>query len=54
MKDMHCMVCWKEKCDQPTGAPEEDEYGDWWTYCADCDAWTSHPPEAAEAAKGKA
>jgi hypothetical protein len=37
-----CMICVKEKNDSPTGG-EEDEYGDYWTYCRDCDVWTSHP-----------
>lgn len=41
-----CMICGEEKCDQPTRAPEQDEAGDWWTYCRDCDCWTCHPKES--------
>ena len=44
MEVMCCMMCGKEVCDQPAGSPEEDEYGNWWTYCRKCDTWTSHPP----------
>jgi len=40
-------VCCKEPQPDEFGylAEEEDEYGDWWTYCKECDVWTSHPQE---------
>ena len=35
---MGCMICGAEK-----HAPDEqDQYGDWWTYCKACDCWTAH------------
>jgi hypothetical protein len=40
-----CMICGLPKNDSPSGG-EEDQDGNYWTYCRDCDAWTAHPPAA--------
>ena len=41
MSELLCMVCGEPRNDAPTGT-ETDEYGDCWTYCRPCDAWTCH------------
>ncbi len=39
--ELLCMVCGLPKFDGPDSG-YVDEYGDMWTYCKDCDEWTSH------------
>lgn len=43
MNEYLCMMCGERKFDGPDSG-QMDEYGDTWTYCEDCDEWTSHPP----------
>lgn len=41
-----CQLCCKEPVPDEFGfgpPTEQDQYGDWWVYCRDCDSWTSHP-----------
>ena len=41
IEDYCCMICCKPKNDSDNGG-EEDAEGNYWTYCRECDAWTSH------------
>jgi hypothetical protein len=40
-REFLCFVCGEPLVDES----EIDDEGVYWTYCAECDEWTDHPPD---------